>query len=126
MADAARRRFDVVLVYKLDRFGHSVLNLSQVLAALDSYGVRFIAVSQGLDTDRSNPTSRLLLNVLSAVAEFERELIVERTVSGIRAARENGVTSGDRKECSAGMRSCGSGIRRGCPGAGSRRSSACR
>ncbi len=90
MADAAKRRLDIVIVHKLDRFGRSVLNLSQALAALDSYGVRFIAVSQGLDTDRSNPTSRLLLNVLASVAEFERELIIERTVTGIRAAKANG------------------------------------
>jgi DNA invertase Pin-like site-specific DNA recombinase len=62
MRDAAEHRFDAVVVYKLDRLGRSVLNLSQSLALLDSYGVRFIAVSQGIDTDQSNPTSRLLMN----------------------------------------------------------------
>jgi DNA invertase Pin-like site-specific DNA recombinase len=94
MADAAQRRFDVVLVYKLDRFGRSVLNLSQALAILDSYGIRFIAVSQGVDTDASNPTSRLLLNILSSVAAFELELIKERTLLGIRAAKASGKTLG--------------------------------
>ncbi len=86
MADAAQRRFDVVAVFKLDRFGRSVLHLNQQLAALDSYGIRFIAASQGLDTDHSNPTSRLLLQILASVAEFERQLICERTLAGVRAA----------------------------------------
>ena len=94
MADAAKHLFDVVLVYKLDRFGRSVLNLAQSLATLDSYGVRFIAVSQGLDTDHANPTSRLLLNILASVAAFELELIRERTVAGVRAARAKGKTIG--------------------------------
>jgi putative DNA-invertase from lambdoid prophage Rac len=94
MQDAAQRRFDGVLVYKLDRFGRSVLNLNQNLAALTSYGVRFVATSQGLDTDASNPTSRLLLQILASVAEFERELICERTVAGVRRAKTQGTRSG--------------------------------
>ena len=87
MADAAQRKFDCVLVWKLDRFGRSVLNLSQQLSSLTSYGVRFIATTQGLDTDQSNPTAALLLHILSAVAEFERSMIRERTLSGIKAAQ---------------------------------------
>jgi DNA invertase Pin-like site-specific DNA recombinase len=90
MADAAKRRFQSVLCYKLDRLGRSVLHLSQTLATLDSHGIRFIATSQGLDTDAANPTSRLLLNILASVAAFELELIKERTVSGIKAARAKG------------------------------------
>jgi putative DNA-invertase from lambdoid prophage Rac len=90
MADAARRRFDIVVVWKIDRFGRSVLHLNQQLAALTSYGVRFIATSQSLDTDQASPTSRLLLQILASVAEFEREMIRERTLTGIRAARAKG------------------------------------
>jgi putative DNA-invertase from lambdoid prophage Rac len=90
MADAAQRKFDCIVVYKIDRFGRSVLHLNQQLAALTSYGVRFIATSQSLDTDQSNPTSRLLLQILASVAEFEREMIRERTLSGIQAARAAG------------------------------------
>jgi len=67
MAAADRRDFDCVLVWKIDRFGRSVLNLSQHLALLTSYGVRFIAVSQALDTDASNPSSRLMLTILAGV-----------------------------------------------------------
>jgi len=94
MGDARQRRFDVVVVWKLDRFGRSVLHLNQQLAALDSYGIRFIAASQGLDTDKSNPTSRLLLQILASVAEFERHLICERTLAGVRAARAHGKALG--------------------------------
>ena len=90
MADAAQRKFDCIVVYKIDRFGRSVLHLNQQLAALTSYGVRFIATSQSLDTDEKNPTSRLLLQILASVAEFEREMIRERTLSGIKAARAAG------------------------------------
>ena len=94
MADAAKRKFDCVAVWKLDRFGRSVLNLSQQLATLTSYGVRFVATTQGLDTDQSNPTAALLLHILSAVAEFERSMIRERTLSGIRAAQAAGKVVG--------------------------------
>ncbi len=97
MAAAARREFDCVLVWKIDRFGRSVLHLSQQLAALTSYGVRFMAVSQAIDTDASNPASRLLLTILAGVAEFEREIIRERTLSGIRAAKAEGKALGRPK-----------------------------
>lgn len=97
MADAAKRKFDCVVVWKLDRFGRSVLNLSQQLAALTSFGVRFVATTQGLDTDQSNPTAALLLHILSAVAEFERSMIRERTLSGIHAAQAAGKVVGRPK-----------------------------
>ena len=71
------KRFDAVLVYKLDRFGRSVRNCLDGIEALRAHGVRFLAVSQNIDTDESNPTSRLMLHILAAVAEFERELIRE-------------------------------------------------
>jgi DNA invertase Pin-like site-specific DNA recombinase len=95
-AAAKRREFDCIVVWKLDRFGRSVLHLSQQLAALTSYGVRFISTTQGLDTDASNPCAKLMLTLLACVAEFERELIIERTVAGIEAARKRGVQLGRR------------------------------
>jgi len=90
MEAAAQRQIDCVLVWKIDRFGRSVLNLSQHLAALDAAGVRFVATSQGLDTDRANPASRLLLSILAAIAEFERELILERSAIGRNRKLEAG------------------------------------
>jgi DNA invertase Pin-like site-specific DNA recombinase len=94
MRDAASRVFDVVVVWKVDRFGRSVLHLNQQLAALTAHGVRFIATTQGLDTDASNPTSRLLLQILAAVSEFERDIIRERTLLGVRAAKLKGKAVG--------------------------------
>lgn len=109
MRDAVEHRFGCVCVYKLDRFGRSVLNLSQSLALLESYGVRFIAVSQGIDMDQSNPTSRLLLNILASVPAFELELIRERTVAGVRAHEPRASASVVPSESSAGMKLSGSG-----------------
>jgi DNA invertase Pin-like site-specific DNA recombinase len=81
-----------------------VLNLSQQLALLTSYGVLFIAVSQALDTDTANPSSRLMLTILAGVAEFEREIIRERTLAGVRAARARERLSAGRAEPSGAMR----------------------
>jgi DNA invertase Pin-like site-specific DNA recombinase len=97
MADAAQRKFDCIVVYKIDRFGRSVLHLNQQLAALTSYGVRFIATSQSLDTDEKNPASRLLLQILASVAEFKRKMIRERTLSGIKSAQAAGKVAGRPK-----------------------------
>jgi len=94
MQDASKRSFDAVLVYKLDRFGRSVRNCLDGIEALRAHGVRFLAVSQNIDTDESNPTSRLMLHILAAVAEFERELIRERVSAGMRSAKVKGTRSG--------------------------------
>lgn len=96
LAAAKRREFDAVLVWKIDRFGRSVLHFTENLRLLDAAGVRFIATSQGIDTDQANPTSRLLTHILAAVAEFERDLIRERTTAGMRHAKANGVQVGRR------------------------------
>ncbi len=87
MRDASMRRFDAVVVWKLDRFGRSVRNCLDGIEALRAHGVRFLAVSQSIDTDESNPTARLLLHILASVAEFERELIRERVRAGIKSAK---------------------------------------
>ena len=97
MRDASLRRFDAVLVWKLDRFGRSVRNCIEGIEALRSHGVRFLAVSQSIDTDESNPTARLLLHILASVAEFEREMIRERVSAGVRNAQRNGKQLGRRR-----------------------------
>lgn len=94
MADARVRRFDAVLVWKLDRFGRSLVHCVSGIQELSSLGVRFIATSQGLDTDESNAASKLLLHILAAVAQFERELIRERVSAGMRSAKAKGTRSG--------------------------------
>jgi DNA invertase Pin-like site-specific DNA recombinase len=72
IADAAARKFHCILVWKLDRFGRSLVDCLKNIQTLESSGVRFIAVTQGLDTDHQNPTCRLLLHILGSAAEFER------------------------------------------------------
>jgi putative DNA-invertase from lambdoid prophage Rac len=95
MSDAAQKRFDAVVVWKIDRFGRSVGQLVQNVQLLDkTYGVRFIAITQGIDTDQRNPTGKLLLHILAALAEFERETILERVHAGIAAAKANGTHCG--------------------------------
>lgn len=88
MADAKLHVFDCVLVWKLDRFGRSVLHLVDALNQLSTWGVRFVAATQGIDTDESNPTAKLILWILAAVAEFEREMIRERVRGGVGAYRK--------------------------------------
>ena len=95
MADALARKFDCVAVWKLDRFGRSVVNFSNAIQKLDVAGVRFVSITQGIDTDKSNPMSQLLMNILVAFAEFERELIRERVAAGMKRARESGTKSGN-------------------------------
>lgn len=97
MKDAKAHVFDCVLVWKLDRFSRSMLHLNQQLADLNSWGIRFLAVTQNIDTDQANPTSRLLLQILGAVAEFERETIRERVKAGMTTAKHKGKCLGRPK-----------------------------
>jgi DNA invertase Pin-like site-specific DNA recombinase len=82
MEDARARKFEILLVWKLDRFGRSLVDCLNNIQELERQRVRFIAITQGLDTDQQNPASRFLLHVLGAAAEFERSLIRERTLAG--------------------------------------------
>jgi DNA invertase Pin-like site-specific DNA recombinase len=88
MTDAHRRRFDAVLVWKIDRFGRSLKHLVNALADLDAYGVAFISLRDNLDL--TTPTGRLMFQVVGAMAEFEKALIQERVKCGLRNARANG------------------------------------
>jgi putative DNA-invertase from lambdoid prophage Rac len=90
LRDARSRRLDTVLVWKLDRWGRSIRDSINSIQELVGLGVRFIAVTQNLDTDESNPMSRFMLHIMAAFAELEREIIRERVVAGVKAARANG------------------------------------
>jgi putative DNA-invertase from lambdoid prophage Rac len=96
LAEARKGAVDVVVVYKLDRFGRSTLDLlANVKQLVETCGVRFVAVSQGLDVrPGGDAMSRLLLTVLGAVAEFERDLIRDRTRLGLAAAKRRGIRLG--------------------------------
>ena len=88
MTDAHRRRFDAILVWKIDRFGRSLKHLVNALADLGAYGVAFISLRDNLDL--STPTGRLMFQIIGAMAEFERALIQERVKAGLRNARAKG------------------------------------
>lgn len=94
MAAARRGRIDVVVCYKLDRLGRSLPHLAQLIAELTNHGVALVCPSQGIDTSTANPASQLQLNILMAVAEFEREIIRERVRAGLKAAKARGVKLG--------------------------------
>jgi len=94
MRDVRRGRVDAVLAYKLDRLGRSLPHLAQIISELTSHRVALIVPQQGIDTSASNPASQLQINILCAVAEFEREIIRERVNSGLKAARARGVRLG--------------------------------
>jgi len=88
MAAARQRRFDVVLVYRFDRFARSVRHLVTGLDEFQALGVDFVSYSESLDT--STPLGRAMFSVVAALAELERSLIVERSVEGQRRARARG------------------------------------
>jgi DNA invertase Pin-like site-specific DNA recombinase len=88
MADAHRRRFDAVIVWKFDRFARSVSHLLRALETFQALGVHFVSLSESLDT--STPAGKMVFTVLGAVAELERSLIVERVKAGLRNARAKG------------------------------------
>jgi DNA invertase Pin-like site-specific DNA recombinase len=88
MADAHKRRFDVVCVWKFDRFARSVSHLLRALETFKALGIEFCSFSEQMDT--STPTGRMIFTVLGAVAELERSLIAERVRAGLRNARAKG------------------------------------
>jgi DNA invertase Pin-like site-specific DNA recombinase len=88
MADAHKRRFDVVCVWKFDRFARSVSHLLRALETFQALGIEFVSLSEQLDT--STPTGKMVFTVLGAVAELERSLIAERVRAGLRNARAKG------------------------------------
>jgi DNA invertase Pin-like site-specific DNA recombinase len=87
-ADARRRRFDAVMVWKFDRFARSVSHLLRALEEFRSLGIEFVSLSEQVDT--STPTGKMVFTVLGAVAELERSLIAERVRAGLRNARAKG------------------------------------
>jgi DNA invertase Pin-like site-specific DNA recombinase len=93
--DAHRRRFDAILVWKMDRLGRSLKHLVTTIEDLAAYGATFVSLRDNLDL--STPAGRLMMHVIGAMAEFERELIKERVNAGIAAARKRGVRFGRPK-----------------------------
>ncbi len=79
------REGDELVVWKLDRFGRSLQELIELVAVLKERGVEFVSLRESLDT--TTPGGKLVFHVFGAVAEFERDLILERTMAGLEAAK---------------------------------------
>lgn len=92
LADARRRRFDVLVVWRSDRLFRSLSEMIRTLEELRAWGVDFVSVREPFDT--RSPTGKLLLHIVAAMAEFERAIIIERSMAGQAAARRRGVRIG--------------------------------
>ena len=95
VADARRRRFDVIVVWRLDRLGRNLRHLITLLEEFQTLGVAFVSLAEGIDA--TTPAGRLQMHVLGAIAEFERERIRERILAGLRRARAHGQRLGRPK-----------------------------
>jgi DNA invertase Pin-like site-specific DNA recombinase len=94
MADAHRGRFGVVVVWRFDRFGRSLRHLVTALDDFHDLGIQFVSMQDAIDT--ATASGRMMFAVIGAMAQFEAELIRERTIAGLAAARRRGVRLGRR------------------------------
>ena len=92
LADIEARRIDCVVVYKVDRLSRSLLDFARIMAQFEARAVSFVSVTQQFNTTAS--LGRLTLNILLSFAQFEREIIAERTRDKVSAARRKGRWSG--------------------------------
>jgi len=92
LEDAKYRKFDRIIAIKLDRVGRSLINLFDILSDLESWDVKLEIVDQPIDT--STAIGRFITTVIGAAAEYERELIVERTKDGLERTKKNGTKLG--------------------------------
>jgi DNA invertase Pin-like site-specific DNA recombinase len=88
MAHAHQRRFDAILVWKLDRFGRSLKHLVTTIAELEALGLTYVSLKGNWDL--GTPSGRLMFQIVGAMAEFERSLIAERIRAGMRRRRLEG------------------------------------
>jgi DNA invertase Pin-like site-specific DNA recombinase len=88
LADARRRRFDVVVCWRLDRLGRNLKHLVTLLEDLQTLGVAFVSLAEGIDA--TTPAGKLQMHILAAIAEFERGRIRERVMAGLERAKAAG------------------------------------
>jgi DNA invertase Pin-like site-specific DNA recombinase len=93
--DAKRRRFDVVVCWRLDRLGRNLKHLITLLEDLHALGIAFVSLAEGIDA--TTPAGKLQMHILGAIAEFERERIRERVLAGLQRARTQGKRLGRPK-----------------------------
>jgi len=97
---AYMRSGDTLVVWKLDRLGRSLKDLIETLNLLNNRGINFISLTESIDT--TTPGGKLIFHLMGALAEFERDLIRERTIAGLVAARARGRVGGRPRRASDG------------------------
>jgi DNA invertase Pin-like site-specific DNA recombinase len=107
--DAKRRRFDVLVCWRLDRLGRNLKHLITLLDDLQALGVAFVSLAEGIDA--TTPAGKLQLHILGAIAEFERERIRERVLAGLQRARAQGKRLGRPRLYPARMAVPGGSVR---------------
>ncbi len=95
LRDAKRRRFDVLVCWRLDRLGRNLRHLILFLEELQALGVAFVSLAEGIDA--TTPAGRLQMHILGAMAEFERARIAERVRLGLARVQANGQSLGRPK-----------------------------
>jgi DNA invertase Pin-like site-specific DNA recombinase len=95
MADAKKKKFDVVLVWRFDRFARSTKHLITALEEFRHLGIDFISYHENIDT--SSPLGKAMFTIVSAIAELERNILLERVRAGLKRAKENGTILGRPK-----------------------------
>ncbi len=103
----ALRSGDVLAVWRLDRLGRSLKHLIELVAELESERIGFQSVTESIDT--TTPGGKLVFHIFGALAEFERNLIRERTYAGLAAARARGRKGGRRKKLGEKQRALAAG-----------------
>ena len=88
VTDARRRRFDVLVCWRLDRLGRNLRHLITLLEELQALGIAFVSLGEGIDA--TTPAGKLQMHILGAIAEFERARIAERVRAGLQRARTQG------------------------------------
>ena len=109
VGDAKRRRFDVLVCWRLDRLGRNLKHLITLLEDLQALGIAFVSLGEGIDA--TTPAGKLQMHILGAIAEFERGRIQERVRAGLARARTQGKRLGRPRKAPAAMTVPGGSVR---------------
>ena len=96
MADAKKRKFDAVICWRFDRFARSTKHLITALEEFRHLGIDFVSYQENIDT--SSPLGKAIFTIVSAIAELERNILMERVMAGLKRAKQNGVVLGRPKK----------------------------
>ena len=109
LIDARRRRFDVLVVWRLDRLGRNLRHLITLLEELQALGIAFVSLNEGIDA--TTPAGKLQMHILGAIAEFERARIAERVKADLQRARAQGKRLGRPRKHPAAIAVPGGSVR---------------